>query len=98
MAPRRRPPPGGRVNGGPRAGPRPRCSADFWPRAVGLGSHWKRPEGSMRGGLMPDDNTAVVTSLFDAFNYGDLGRAAATVTDDFELIDVAAGQTFRGPD
>ncbi len=47
---------------------------------------------------MPSDNAAVVKSLFGAFNEGDLVRAAATVSDDFELVDVAAGQTFRGPD
>jgi ketosteroid isomerase-like protein len=43
---------------------------------------------------MPDDNAALVTSLFDAFNDGDLARATALVTDDFELVDVSAGQTF----
>jgi ketosteroid isomerase-like protein len=47
---------------------------------------------------VPDNNAAVVRSLFEAFNDGDLVRAAATVSDDFELVDVAAGQTFRGPD
>ncbi len=47
---------------------------------------------------MPSDNAAVVRSLFEAFNDGDLVRAAATVSDDFELVDVAAGQTFRAPD
>ena len=47
---------------------------------------------------MPDDNAAVVRSLFEAFNDGDLVRAASTVSDDFELVDVAAAQTFRGPD
>jgi steroid delta-isomerase-like uncharacterized protein len=45
---------------------------------------------------MPDDNAALVTSLFDAFNDGDLSRATALVSDDFELVDVSAGQTFRG--
>jgi steroid delta-isomerase-like uncharacterized protein len=47
---------------------------------------------------MPDANTAVVKALFDAFNDGDLERAAATVTNDFQLVDVAAGQTFSGTD
>jgi ketosteroid isomerase-like protein len=46
---------------------------------------------------MPDDNTAVIRSLFDAFDDGDLVRAA-TVTDDFELTDVAAGKTFSDSD
>lgn len=45
---------------------------------------------------MPDDITQVVRALFDAFNEGDLERAAAMVSDDFELVDVAAGQTFHG--
>jgi hypothetical protein len=48
---------------------------------------------------MSDDVTKVVRSLFEAFNEGDLERAAAAaVSDVFELVDVAAGQTFRGPD
>ena len=47
---------------------------------------------------MPDDGTAVVRSLFEAFNEGDLERAAAAVSQDFELVDLAAGQTFHGPD
>lgn len=47
---------------------------------------------------MPEDAVAVVRSLFDAFNDGDLSRAAECVADDFELVDVAAGQTFQGPD
>jgi steroid delta-isomerase-like uncharacterized protein len=45
---------------------------------------------------MSDDPTDVVRSLFEAFNDGDLDRAVATVTDDFELVDAAAGQTFHG--
>jgi steroid delta-isomerase-like uncharacterized protein len=47
---------------------------------------------------MSEDNIAVVRSLFDAFNRGDLDRAAALVSDDFELIDVPSGETFHGPD
>jgi steroid delta-isomerase-like uncharacterized protein len=47
---------------------------------------------------MIDDNRAVVRSLFEAFDDGDIARAAATVTDDFRLVDVAAGQTFHGAD
>ena len=46
---------------------------------------------------MSEESAAVVTALFEAFNDGDLDRAAGLVTDDFELVDVAAGQTFRGP-
>jgi steroid delta-isomerase-like uncharacterized protein len=45
-----------------------------------------------------DDTTKVIRALFDAFNEGDLKQAAATVSDDFELVDVAAGQTFHGPE
>ena len=52
-------------------------------------------EGGSDGG---QDNVALVTSLFDAFNAGDLDRAVGTVADDFELVDMAAGQTFRGPE
>jgi hypothetical protein len=44
-----------------------------------------------------DDNAAVVRALFDAFNDGDLAQALATVTEDFQLIDLAAGQTFTPP-
>jgi steroid delta-isomerase-like uncharacterized protein len=45
------------------------------------------------------DNAAIVRDLFDAFNSHDLDRAATMVTEDFELVDLAArGQTFRGPE
>ena len=45
------------------------------------------------------DNAAIVRDLFDAFNSHDLHRAATMVTEDFELVDFAAGgQTFRGPE
>ena len=47
---------------------------------------------------MASQQVEVVTALFDAFNDGDLDRAVAAATDDFELVDVAAGQTFHGPD
>lgn len=44
------------------------------------------------------DNAAIVRDLFDAFNDHDLDRAAALVSEDFELMDFAAdGQVFRGP-
>lgn len=52
-------------------------------------------EGGSHGG---QDNVAIVTSLFDAFDAGDLDTAVGTVADDFELVDVAAGQSFRGPE
>ena len=44
------------------------------------------------------DNAAVIKALFDAFNKGDLSGAASLVTQDFELVDVAAGFTLHGPD
>ncbi|MDQ3934500.1 MAG: ester cyclase [Actinomycetota bacterium] len=43
------------------------------------------------------DPVAVVRSLFDAFNDGDLARCAALAADDFELFDAPSGRTFRGP-
>lgn len=46
---------------------------------------------------MEQDNIAVVRALFDAFDRGDLERASATVSEDFQLVDVATGQTFSGP-
>jgi steroid delta-isomerase-like uncharacterized protein len=45
---------------------------------------------------MSQDDIAVVRSLFERFNEGDLDGAAALVTDDFELLDVADGRTFNG--
>ena len=45
------------------------------------------------------DNAAIVRDLYDAFNDHDLDRAAAMVSEDFELVDFAAdGQAFRGPE
>ena len=45
------------------------------------------------------DNAAIVRNLYDAFNDHDLDRAAAMVSEDFELVDFAAeGQAFRGPE
>lgn len=43
------------------------------------------------------EHVAVIHSLFDTFNSGDLAGAASLVTEDFELVDVAAGLTFHGP-
>lgn len=53
---------------------------------------------TLEGGQGGQDNVALVRSLFDAFDAGDLDRAVGAVADDFELVDVAAGQTFRGPE
>jgi steroid delta-isomerase-like uncharacterized protein len=44
------------------------------------------------------DHATVVHSLFDAFNAGDLARATSLVTEDLELVDMAAGFTFHGPE
>ncbi|NKX55613.1 ester cyclase [Arthrobacter sp. E918] len=44
-----------------------------------------------------EDHAAVIRSLFDAFNEGDVGRCATLVTADFELRDMPTGQTFHGP-
>jgi steroid delta-isomerase-like uncharacterized protein len=41
--------------------------------------------------------TAVIHDLFAAFNQGDIAHATSLVTEDFELQDVPAGLTFRGP-
>ena len=46
---------------------------------------------------MDEADVAVVRELFAAFDEGDLDRAVATVTEDFELVDIAADQTFQGP-
>ena len=48
--------------------------------------------------MSAENHAVVIRSLFNAFNEGDVGRGAALVTQDFELIDVAIGQTFHGPD
>ena len=52
---------------------------------------------TLEGGHDGLDNVAIVTSPFDAFDAGDLDTAVGTVADDFELVDVAAGQTLHRP-
>ena len=47
---------------------------------------------------MAADNIAVVRSLFDAFDQGDLDRAVGLVTDDFELVDIPSGAALHGPE
>ena len=44
-----------------------------------------------------EDNKAVVQAIYDHFNRHDLDRTVALVASDFELMDFAMGQTFRGP-
>jgi ketosteroid isomerase-like protein len=46
----------------------------------------------------PQDAAAVIRSLFDGFNRNDLEGVVRAVTADFGLVDVPAGQTFRGPE
>ncbi|HEX2064242.1 MAG TPA: ester cyclase [Acidimicrobiales bacterium] len=45
---------------------------------------------------MDDDSTVAVRALFAAFNAGDLDGATQLVSDDFELVDFAAGESFVG--
>src|SRR3954451_4544956 len=44
------------------------------------------------------DGVTIVRKLFDGFNNHDLDQAVADVADEFELVDIAAGMTFRGKD
>jgi steroid delta-isomerase-like uncharacterized protein len=51
------------------------------------------------GGVMSaEENKTIVQALFDGFNNRDLDRTVAMVTDDFQLVDIAVGQTFQGPE
>ena len=45
---------------------------------------------------MESQEIEIVRALFQAFDEGDLDTAAAHVSDDFELTDVAADRTFHG--
>ena len=47
--------------------------------------------------MSAEDHAAVIRTLFNAFNEGDVDRCATLATEDFELVDVASGQTFHGP-
>jgi hypothetical protein len=47
--------------------------------------------------LWSQTNAPVVRALFEAFNEAALDWAAGMVTEDFTLLDVAAGQTLHGP-
>src|SRR4051812_16087931 len=44
-----------------------------------------------------DQNVATVRSVYDCFNTGNVDLLMSLVTDDFELIDVALGQSWHGP-
>ena len=47
---------------------------------------------------MEHREVAVVRALLEAFNDGALDSAAGLVSDDFELVDIASGQTLHGPE
>jgi steroid delta-isomerase-like uncharacterized protein len=47
---------------------------------------------------MGEDSASLIRKLFDAFNAKDLDAIEAIAADDFELIDVASGEKFRGPE
>ncbi len=44
-----------------------------------------------------ENNVAVVRTLFEAINNHQLDKAAALIDDNAEWVDVATGDTFRGP-
>jgi steroid delta-isomerase-like uncharacterized protein len=48
--------------------------------------------------MSAEEHATTIRSMFEAFNTHDLDRAMTLVTDDFELIDLAAGLTLRGPE
>jgi steroid delta-isomerase-like uncharacterized protein len=48
-------------------------------------------------GLSGRDGLRVIQRMYEAFNRHDLDWVVAGVTDDFELFDVAQGQTYHGP-
>jgi steroid delta-isomerase-like uncharacterized protein len=47
--------------------------------------------------MMTTDAATVIHDLFTAFNQREIVHATSLVTDDFELQDIPAGLTFRGP-
>jgi steroid delta-isomerase-like uncharacterized protein len=47
--------------------------------------------------MSAEDHVSVIRSLFNAFNEGGVARLDGLVTEDFELSDIAIGQTFRCP-
>jgi steroid delta-isomerase-like uncharacterized protein len=47
---------------------------------------------------MGEDSGSIISKLFDGFNAKDLDAIEALAADDFELIDVASGEKFRGPE
>jgi steroid delta-isomerase-like uncharacterized protein len=47
---------------------------------------------------MGEDSAAVIRKLYEAINDRDIDAIEAMVTDDFELTDMASGETFNGPE
>jgi steroid delta-isomerase-like uncharacterized protein len=45
-----------------------------------------------------EENVAVVQSIYEAFNSGNIEALFAALAPDFTLIDVPTGQTFHGPE
>jgi predicted ester cyclase len=43
-------------------------------------------------------NTAIIQSVYEAFNDNDIDRAVLSVSDEFELTDMATGRVYRGPE
>ncbi len=48
--------------------------------------------------MIAPNNTRLAQQLYDAFNRRDFDIAANAVTDDFELVNMALGNTLRGRD
>ena len=44
-----------------------------------------------------EQSLATVRAVYDAFNIGDMPTLLGLVAEDFELVDVALGMTWRGP-
>ncbi len=47
---------------------------------------------------MAEDSSSVIRKLFDAVNSKDYDVIEALAADNFELLDVASGEKFRGPE
>ena len=47
---------------------------------------------------MGEDSASIIRKLFEAFSAKDYDTIEGLVTDDFELIDVASGEKYRGPE
>jgi ketosteroid isomerase-like protein len=54
--------------------------------------------GKEKSAMSAQDNAMLARAAYGAFNERDFDRAAALVAEDLELINVATGETFRGPE